>query len=497
MRVLALNSSRFQAKTLGFLLVKARPKECMPTKRVGASADGSAGAPNPRRSLRVPTNDQPKTGSRDQKARLLRLLKRDDMRQASALTGGTMIAQVATIALTPVLTRIYGADQFAELGLLMSIATVMGSVAALCYEQAILHPRSARKARALFGLSMQLCAALTIVTFAVMLGLGAWGPAGMRALLTPLFSAACCVAMFAVTVFNAVGFVNARLGQYREQGVSKINQSILPAAAQIGLGAVGAQSWGLTVGRAIGVLVTNIVLQRSLPRGWTLRQALLSPWREVRVVARDYRDYILHVPRQLFMRIATSAPPVLLLAGFGAGPAGLFFFAQRLVERPGVMLGDSLSRVPMKQVSTRRAAGKPLVGWVLAYTGICAAIVGLSSAAIFIAAGPLVPIIFGQEWAAATPYIQIMTLWAGVRLSVLPMTSLVASLRLQKLTVWIDGFFALRILAFPIMAAQGASALSAIVAYCTLSVVYDLTVFMIGLNGALRHDRALAKDGAQ
>jgi len=67
---------------------------------------------------------------------------------------------------------------------------------------------------------------------------------------------------------------------------------------------------------------------------------------------KTYKDFLLQVPRQFLVRGATMLPAALLLAAMDR-PWPSLFLRQRLIERPGMLLGDSLTRVPMKQFAIR------------------------------------------------------------------------------------------------------------------------------------------------
>jgi O-antigen/teichoic acid export membrane protein len=172
--------------------------------------------------------------------------------------------------------------------------------------------------------------------------------------------------------------------------------------------------------------------------------------------------------------------------------AGLYFFAQRLIERPGMLLGDSLTRVPMKQFAARVQARKRLTRAALLYTLAVGAPVVLGVSVLALGAHPLFRIIFGARWEPAAGYAVILAGWAAIRLASLPMATLTTVLRVQKLSFWADAVFSARVVAIPLMAAHHASALMAVAAFCGLSIVYHLVIVGIGLNAALRYDRALA-----
>jgi O-antigen/teichoic acid export membrane protein len=222
-----------------------------------------------------------------------------------------------------------------------------------------------------------------------------------------------------------------------------------------------------------------------------LRALVQARRRPLLVAARTYRDFLVQVPRQFLVRGATMMPAALLLGSYGPTVAGLYFFAQRLIERPGMLLGDSLTRVPMKQFAMRVQAGKKLTRAALLYTAAVGGPVVLGVLLLALSAHPLFRIVFGHRWEGAADYAVVLAGWAAIRLASLPMATLTTVLRVQKMSFWVDAIFAGRVAVIPVFAAHHASALTAVAAFCGLSALYHLVIVALGLSVALRYDRAL------
>lgn len=75
------------------------------------------------------------------------------------LVTGTTFAQVVTILASPLLTRLYGPEAFGFLALFTSITSIIGVIACMRYELAIMLPKTDEEAANLLGLSL-LCVAV-------------------------------------------------------------------------------------------------------------------------------------------------------------------------------------------------------------------------------------------------------------------------------------------------------------------------------------------------
>ena len=403
------------------------------------------------------------------------------------------MAQVALFATAPVLARLYSPAAFGVLAILLTISTLASSVGGLCYEVAVILPRSKRMAAALFSLALSLSIATAVATACIVATIQAVFPAAFGDKLDNTFLIACVVATLFTTQFNVLCYAHSRAAQYGNIAIAKFNQSLFPSLLQILFGVMGFGMAGLLWGRALGVFATVVALIRKLPPGFRPRDVLHTRLASMKAAAKHYRDFLLQVPRQLLVRGANSLPATLILIAYGAAPAGLFFFASRLVERPGTVLGDALSRVPMKQFADRKKRGAPVTRAALLYTMLVGAPVMVGVVTLAVISRPLFHIAFGSAWEPAADYAVILAGWSGIRIASLPMATLTTVFRIQGLNLFLDAAFAPRVLIIPLMAHMGYDALAAVAAFCVVSVVYHAAVFAVGLFAALRYDRELGE----
>jgi len=426
--------------------------------------------------------------------KLRRLSRRPEARHVGILTSGSIVAQVMLLATTPWLSRLFAPDSFGLFSLMLSISTIGGAVGGLCYEVAVILPRSRLAALSLYRLAFFLSLIVPCLVTGLLALVQHLFPALLGRTLTADFYFYCLAATALTTQINVLCYGHSRAGHYGPISVNKITQTLLPAAAQIGLAYLGMAADGLMLGRVLGLLGSEVWLSRKLQNPYRLRdmtQARLAP---MIAAGKTYKDFLLQVPRQFLVRGATMLPAALLLGSYGPTVAGLYFFAQRLIERPGMLLGDSLTRVPMKQFAIRVHDRKLLTRAALLYTLAVGTPVILGVAVLALVAHPLFHFVFGARWEPAASYAVVLAGWAAIRLTSLPMATLTTVLRVQKMSFWVDALFSARVMVIPLMAAHHFSALAAVAAFCGLSVIYHLVIVAIGLFAALRYDRGLAPD---
>jgi O-antigen/teichoic acid export membrane protein len=422
----------------------------------------------------------------------LRLTRRPEARHAGILTFGSIAAQVVLLATAPWLSRLFSPAAFGVFSLLLTISTIGGSIGGLCYEMAVVLPRSRRAAVHLFRLSL----VLSLVTPAMVVGLLVvvqhFFPRILGRTLPADFYLYCLAATALTAHLNILSCSHSRAGQYGAVSVCKFTQSLAPAVCQIVLALAGMAGEGLLLGRVLGLWASELWLMRGQPEGFRLRDLGGTRINAMVAVSRTYRDFLLQVPRQLLVRGATMLPAALLLGAYGPTVAGFYFFAQRLVERPGMLLGDALGRVPLRQFALRVQQRKRLTRAALLYTLAVGTPVVAGVVVLALTAHPLFRVLFGARWEPAADYAFVLGFWAAVRLVSLPLATLTTVLRVQKLSLMVDALFAARVFVIPLLAAHHASALVAVAAFCGLSIVYHLVVIATGLFATIRYDRSLA-----
>src|SRR3569623_55190 len=88
--------------------------------------------------------------------KLRKLSRRPEARHVGTLMSGSMAAQAALVARAPLLARLFPPGAFGLFSLMLTISTIGGAVGGLCYEVAVILPRSPRMAKALYRLAFLL-----------------------------------------------------------------------------------------------------------------------------------------------------------------------------------------------------------------------------------------------------------------------------------------------------------------------------------------------------
>jgi O-antigen/teichoic acid export membrane protein len=357
------------------------------------------------------------------------------LRNASVMMIGTMIGQVMSVALAPILTRVYTAEQFGHLSLYTSTLAILGVMAALGLDVAI--PLAATE----FELANLIAAAgLAVVITSVLAGLaigmlpaglpsGIWfEPLQMYHCLVPIGLA--CIGGYYVSVAAATC-----VGQFGAIARTRVTQGIGGPVSQIALGVAGAGSWGLAVGFVIGQSSGLFLLLYRLVLGRPSLRAAIS-WDGMRIVVRRFIHFPLFASWSRAIDMAGNGTVLYILfsAYYSSEVVGFMFLAERVVARPLLMLSTSLLQVFTGEAGRLVRLDPPALR-----RRFCQVILAqfLFALAWVVPANLLaqwmVPPLFGASWSAAIPYLHALSL-AYLALTVLhPVSTALQVLQRQGL----------------------------------------------------------------
>lgn len=317
------------------------------------------------------------------------------------LMTGTGLAQLLPIALSPILTRLFTPQEFGVFALYGSICAILAVLVTGKYELAIVVPRHDSEAINLVAVTIVSSMAVSLILLGVVL---AWDGPIVKLLGHPEVQSWLYLVPFATLIlgcYYALNFWANRRSRYKHMAISRVVQSGASSAMQLTAGVSKVGLLGLILGQLLGQLLSTLYLAKSLPRderGLFRRISL----KRMRCVARRHIGYPkFMVPGQAMSVGATEMPLLLLTVFFGAGVAGFYSLAQRVMAAPLSLVANAIG-----DVYRQRAAGQ------YASKGECLEIfLGSFKRLVMFAFLPMLPVllfgpwlfalVFGDAWRAA------------------------------------------------------------------------------------------------
>ena len=177
------------------------------------------------------------------------------------LAGGTTLAQVLTVLVAPIVARLYEPGAFGTAAVFASLATVIGVVACLRYELALMLPERDKDAANLLAVSLVSVLAITGLT--AILILSAREPI-VRLLKAPSLANYMWLLPLVVLangVFVALSYWSSRTKRFGRLSIAGVSRSVVTNGSQLAMGLTGNADAGALIGsRALSSAITVALL---------------------------------------------------------------------------------------------------------------------------------------------------------------------------------------------------------------------------------------------
>ncbi|GMV55102.1 MAG: hypothetical protein AMXMBFR6_09070 [Betaproteobacteria bacterium] len=314
------------------------------------------------------------------------------------LASSAALAQGLLLAISPLITRLYGPEDVGGFGVILGLGALVGSVGTGRLEHAIPVARRGIDAIRIALLGAVLVALTSTLSIALISLVSAWGlvedPDWQK---FPLM--AIPVIASSLAFFQLVNALLLRQHAYRSVGMNKIYQGGVTGLLQLLLGWAALGSSGLIWAQALGYLAGGWSgLHRSLFRwGRAIRRQGLC----LRDTFSRYRRFPLVLAPAALFNLASQHFPVLALGYiYGLYEAGLYALVMRVCGAPLGLLGQAVSQVYASEFRTFLGGRDELLAQK--YVAMLARLLGLG----VIVVGALVLVmnlwgtwLFGARWA--------------------------------------------------------------------------------------------------
>ena len=340
---------------------------------------------------------------------LIHLRNNQFLRHIALLGSGTAVAQLANILATPILAVLYEPASFGMMVIYMGIVVVIGTMASLTYESAIILPRSEGEALSL----LQLCLVLTLSTaFLVLLALTffylIFDKIGFLShwslvVLIPL-------GIFSLGSLNAGSQWSIRHDLFKAVSLASIIRSASALVVQLLIGVFSATSIGLVLGRIIGQCAASayVLFSGRLSAGNLVPNSFGS----LRDAASlHFRFPLFKAPQSIIVLLSDQMPAFALATSFGPASAGLYWMADRILTLPSTVISEATAKTFYSECVKRRQKQVSIKPLFLSTTACLSLAACVPAIFIFIYAPALFGLL-GDEWGLSGNYARWLIVWA-------------------------------------------------------------------------------------
>jgi lipopolysaccharide exporter len=343
------------------------------------------------------------------------------------LMSGTIVSQVLLLLLAPILTRLYLPDEFGAYSLYISVASVLGLVSSLKYDQAIMLPKSENNANALFLLSLIITSLTTLILLIIItlidqfelqentevkkilwyIPVGVFLVGGLQILNAYLSRNQKYKVIASNRVKNSLSMISLQIGGRKIASFEQLLEH--PIALQF-LNNLKHLDW-LTLGKIIAdtmsifLLLLNISL--STPLG-----SIQTTYSRLKINAKKYNYFPKYQSLTVLSNSVSQNLPVFLLASlYSVEVAGLYALTVRVLKAPINLIGESTREVYYQRASQMYVAKEDIFPLYMKTTKNLAKLFIIPFVLILFFGDWVYAIVFGENWRLSGQFSQILIFW--------------------------------------------------------------------------------------
>jgi O-antigen/teichoic acid export membrane protein len=356
------------------------------------------------------------------------------LKSAGTLVMGTGIAQLISLAMLPLISRLYGAEAYGEFSTYVVWAGLIVILATLQFQHAIVLPKLQKHAIAVVRTSMICVCAITILVLAGgAIFFGVWMGRGDAFAISVLLAASTAGAAGSQLM---QGF-SVRIGAFGSVAYASAARVMVAGALQCILGLYGFGAKGLLLAYVVGEIVATGVMY--VPARGRLAPLFDGPWKKPQIIAalNRYLDFAKFGVAQEFINSLSQGLPVLVLGlAYGPAAAGAYAAIARLLGAPVQLVGNATRQAiyrELAQESRDETERLRLFQQVTLWLTIPAVGVAL---VVMPWVGDLSRLLLGAGWDLAGAYAPALCLWFAWLVGNSPATVVFRVLRRQDLSLY-------------------------------------------------------------
>lgn len=331
------------------------------------------------------------------------------------LMSGTGLAQIISFFAMPLLTRLFPPEAFGTVALFGSLTGIIGILACMRYELSIVLPKNDREAANLFAVSIGFSILIGFITFIMSWLYGLQFLVGINiSNLVPY------IYLIPVTVlihgfYMAFNYWNTRYKNFTHLSIARITKSTVSNSSNIGAGFVGYATGGvMIIAKLFGQFTATLVLGWKI---WKNNSGLFLEsisWAKMKEGLIKYKNFPIFSSWSGILNTLSWQLPVLMLGTFFSSTiVGYYSLGFQVLQVPMSLIGSSISQVFHQRAA--EAYHQNVLNELV--ENLIQRLISISLFPILllcVIGSDLYIIVFGEKWAEAGLYTQILSAWALV-----------------------------------------------------------------------------------
>jgi len=351
-------------------------------------------------------------------SRIKKIFQKKFVRNVFIVASGAVGAQILSLLLYPIITRLYGPEAFGVLGTFTALTKIVIPIAALTYPVAIVLPKRDRNAKTIIKLSFIITIFMSLLSLIILfiykqsiIDIFNLNDIGNLMLLIPI------VIFFAWLMQITVQWV-IRTNQFVINAKSEFYHSLIANLSKVGIGFFLPLASVLVVITTFAKGIRALLILLFLRKNKTYKNDIdvnFDKEKELSIkeTAKKHYDFPLYrAPEELISTLSQNLPVLLLTSFFGPAAAGFYSIGRTVLSMPSRLIGKAIGDVFYPRITEAKHRGEDLNKLIKKATFALAGL-GVFPFGLIILFGPfLFSFVFGDEWLRAGEYARWIALFS-------------------------------------------------------------------------------------
>lgn len=351
-------------------------------------------------------------------SRIKKIFQKKFVRNVFIVASGAVGAQILSLLLYPIITRLYGPEAFGVLGTFTALTKIVIPIAALTYPVAIVLPKRDRNAKTIIKLSFIITIFMSLLSLIILfiykqsiIDIFNLNDIGNLMLLIPI------VIFFAGLMQITVQWV-IRTNQFVINAKSEFYHSLIANLSKVGIGFFLPLASVLVVITTFAQGIRALLILLFLRKNKTYKNDIdvnFDKEKELSIkeTAKKHYDFPLYrAPEELISTLSQNLPVLLLTSFFGPAAAGFYSIGRTVLSMPSRLIGKAIGDVFYPRITEAKHRGEDLNKLIKKATFALAGL-GVFPFGLIILFGPfLFSFVFGDEWLRAGEYARWIALFS-------------------------------------------------------------------------------------
>lgn len=310
-------------------------------------------------------------------------------------------AQLITILLSPIITRLYAPEDLGVFTLYSAIASILAVFFTGQYHHAIMLQKNRDAAYQITFM----CALLSFASFILLLCLSTciWQFFDAQAVIKNLGGYIMIIPFGALFIglYHALTSLASYEQKFKNIAGANINLSLSNNIISIFLGLNKLSQKGLIIGHFIAHVLSVLLLTKSLD----LKAFKVNRLKIFALLKRYKKFPLVTLPHNLFSTASLHLPHLIIISFYNPALAGLYYLANRIAGIPISIINQALYNVIYQELCATKTLSKTYFSRLLA--------IGGGGIPVFLVICFFAPsafrFLFGEEWSQAGIYVRILT----------------------------------------------------------------------------------------